>query len=68
MEGIANIDSVIDLVCAQHNCRFSLKQEQREAISHLVNKKDVFVVLPTGFGKSLVYQLLPLVLDEVFIS
>ena len=37
-----------------------LKQEQLEAIKAIcVDKKDVLAVLPTGFGKSLIYQILP---------
>ena len=37
---------------------------QLEAIVYFVEKKvDVFVNLPTGFGKSLIYQALPLVFD-----
>ena len=41
-----------------------LKQEQLEAIKAIcVNKKDVLAVLPTGFGKSLIYQMLPAVFD-----
>ena len=33
-----------------------LKPEQKEAIISLFKGKDVFAVLPTGFGKSLIYQ------------
>ena len=33
-----------------------LKREQKEAVSRLLEGKDVFAVLPTGFGKSLIYQ------------
>ena len=40
------------------------KQEQLEAIKAIcVDKKDVLAVLPTGFGKSLIYQILPAVFD-----
>ena len=41
-----------------------LKEEQYEALLAVaVHRKDCLVVLPTGFGKSLIYQLLPFVLD-----
>ena len=33
-----------------------LKREQKEAVSRLLKGKDVLAVLPTGFGKSLIYQ------------
>ena len=36
---------------------FVLKSEQREALEFLIRGKDVFCVLPTGFGKSLIYQM-----------
>ena len=36
---------------------FALKSEQREALQSLLRKNDVFCVLPTGFGKSLIYQM-----------
>jgi superfamily II DNA helicase RecQ len=42
---------------------FDLKREQEESIMQLVSGKDVFVSLPTGFGKSLCYTILPLVFD-----
>ena len=38
----------------------SLKKEQRQAVEAIVmNCRDVFGVLPTGFEKSLIYQVLP---------
>lgn len=40
-----------------------LKKEQEESVLQLVSGKDVFVSLPTGFGKSLCYILLPCVFD-----
>ena len=33
-----------------------LKEEQRLAIEALLSGKDVMAVLPTGFGKSVIYQ------------
>ena len=35
-----------------------LRHEQKEAISMLVHGSDLLAVLPTGFGKSLIFQLL----------
>ena len=35
----------------------NLKPEQRESIMNLLNGRDVLVVLPTGFGKSLIFQM-----------
>ena len=36
---------------------FSLRKEQRTAQKSFLKKEDVFGVLPTGYGKSLIYQL-----------
>ena len=36
---------------------FVLKSEQREALELLLRGKDIFRVLPTGFDKSLIYQM-----------
>ena len=42
-----------------------LLPEQQDAIKAFFKGKDVFVNLPTGFGKSLIFQCLPLVADSV---
>ena len=40
---------------------FIWKEEQRNAIKAFVDRKDIFAVLPTGFSKSLMYQLAQMV-------
>ena len=39
----------------------TLKVEQNESIYHLINGGDLLAVLPTGFGKSLIFEVLLLV-------
>ena len=41
----------------------SLKAEQRSSMEAVYNGHDVFVWLPTGYGKSLCYQALPFIMD-----
>ena len=41
----------------------SLKSEQIEAVRHIYNGKDVFLCLPTGFGKSICYEIVPFIMD-----
>ena len=40
-----------------------LKQEQVQAVVEFVRRRDVFVSLPTGFGKSLINGILPAVIE-----
>ena len=45
-------------------CDLTLKREQESAIRHVYGGNDVFVWLPTGFGKSIVYECLPFLYDH----
>ena len=40
-----------------------LKQEQVQAVVEFVRWRDVFISLPTGLGKSLIYGILPAVIE-----
>ena len=40
-----------------------LKPVQEEALLHFVKREDVFAVLPTECGKSLIFQLVPKVCE-----
>ena len=41
----------------------SLNNEQKKAVAAIVKRHNVFVCLPTGFGKSLCFQSVPFVMD-----
>ena len=41
-----------------------LKEEQRSVVRHIYYGKDVFLWLPTGFGKSICYEVLPFLFDH----
>jgi len=43
-----------------------LKPKQLEAIESFVSGKDTFVSLPTGYGKSVTFAILPLLFDLLF--
>ena len=42
----------------------TLKPQQVEAVRHVYEGKDVFLWLPTGFGKSVCFEVLPFVMDH----
>ena len=44
---------------------FTLKEKQKEVISAFISGNDVFCCLPTGYGKSLCYSILPKVYDRI---
>ena len=43
----------------------NVKSEQLKVVTGIVEGRDVFVVLPTGYGKSLCYACLPIVFDQL---
>ena len=42
-----------------------LTDKQVEAIQSFLSGNDVFVSLPTGYGKSIIYAILPLIYDRI---
>jgi len=53
----ANVDHGIHAALVEHFGFEQFKQAQEEAINSLLDGKDTFVIMPTGGGKSLCYQL-----------
>ena len=57
----SHLDDIIVKVAG--SLGYTLKPEQKQALLKFVGGQDVFVSLPTGFGKSLCYILLPRIFD-----
>ena len=54
-------EAAVTEICAIFNVE-SLRKEQQTILDSLISKKDCMAVLPTGYGKSLPYQMyLPLI-------
>ena len=54
--------------CSYALARFDLgefKEKQSKALKELILGRDTFVNLPTGSGKSLIFQAFPIVLDHM---
>ncbi len=60
-EFLASFDLALAATLKDLNIHFTLRDEQITALKCFLEKRDVFGVLPTGYGKSLIYQLDPLV-------
>jgi len=58
---------LMDKVNSRFGWSITLKEKQLEILANIVieRKKAVFAILPTGFGKSLLCILPPLMLNEV---
>ena len=60
-----NLDNVLRQVLVGKCIPYQLKSQQQDILRHLVDKSNVLAVLPTGYGKSVLYALLPAVMDKV---
>ena len=61
-EDCSRIEAVARTVAAEAGYK-NLKPEQVQAVVEFVRGRDVFVSLPTGYGKSLIYGILPAVIQ-----
>ena len=70
VENISLFNSVLDKALARLGKKnLKLKECQYKAVKAVVvDQKDTICILPSGYGKSLIYQLLPFVLLNLFIS
>ena len=64
---MASKRDIINTVKARENFLqdLALKPEQVSIVENLMDGQNVIAQLPTGFGKTLIYELFPLVMKEV---
>ena len=62
---MTDVAATFAIIKEKYKLEFSLKREQSIVLEHLADKENVLAVLPTGYGKSLMYACLPLLLNEV---
>ena len=58
----------VERACRESACAMgyaNVRDRQLRVVSNFVRGSDVFAVLPTGYGKSLCYALLPSVFDRL---
>jgi len=58
-----NVEEAI--LAVSKDLAISLKDKQCDALKSFCSGNDLFVSLPTGYGKSLIYAALPLVFDKM---
>ena len=61
----SKIIEIFDEIRDFHSLKFDLKEKQIECLLALANKESVAAILPTGYGKSIIYTILPKILDKV---
>ncbi|XP_046546635.1 ATP-dependent DNA helicase RecQ-like [Haliotis rubra] len=59
-----NFETSLNNAKHQLNINFELKDQQLSTLRHLYEGNDCIAVLPTGYGKSAVFQLLPWLLQK----
>ena len=60
------VSILLDVLRSRGQERFKIKPKQKDALQKIVlDSQDCLIVLPTEYGKSLIYQLLPSLSDRV---
>ncbi len=55
----SNLEVIADKVIKKVNSSYSMRIKQMACIENIVRGKDTLAILPTAYGKSLIYQMLP---------
>ena len=60
------LEESIKLAKKRCGIEFNLKDKQLRCLKTVLNGQDCIGILPTGYGKSLIYSLLPDILDQYY--
>ena len=58
-------ESILAIATSKLMKNFHLKEEQKLAIKEICDGKDILAILPTRFGKSLIYSLIPICMNHL---
>ena len=58
-------EAIFDRIKTVHDYNFQLKDKQILILDHLLNKENVFAILPTSYGKRVLFSTFPLLKNEV---
>ena len=62
---MSDFESSLNWVLQKLSIKHELKSEQKQAMQIICSGYHTFVILPTGYGKSYIYGLSPLIMDKV---
>ena len=65
-EALSNALSRLNIL--RDDRKIVLKEEQEMAVNHLLNGRDVMAILPTGFGKSMIFTVFALAKQELSLT
>ena len=68
MASIDYVQGALLKLSVNSDLSFELKQEQKIAVNCLLEGRDVFAVMPTGFGKSFIFQVFSTAIEQKKIS
>lgn len=61
---MASFHEKLEFACKKLHLSYKLKEKQTETLEQLYIGNDCISVLPTGYGKSVIYQLLPWLMQK----
>lgn len=62
---VKDLQLIVDNVIKKVDSSFCVKSKQMEAITNVISGYDTLAILPTSYGKSMIYQMLPQIFYEL---